>query len=168
MIVHAPAGLYSSSQIDGLSIVQGPSIYKSIKDLPQEHLEDPAIWYSGGLYHIVVNSWKMRKAFHLTSEDGLANWKFRGLAYDPTTDFIRYADGTVNHWEKIERPAVFIENGHVTHFTFAVIDIPKEQNKGNDQHGSKVIVVPFDGAAMDRDLAGIGQEKAAAQPAGGK
>ena len=60
----------------------------------------------------------MRKAFHLTSEDGLMNWNFRGLAYDPTTDFLRYTDGTVNHWEKIERPSVFLENGHVTHFTF--------------------------------------------------
>ena len=64
---------------------------------------------------------------------------------------------------------MFIENGHITHFTFAVIDIPKEENKGNDRHGSKVIVVPFDGAAMDRDLAEIvKREKAAAQPAGGK
>ena len=62
-----------------------------------------------------------------------------------------------------------MKDGHVTHFTFAAIDIPKEQNKGNDQHGSKVIVVPFDGAAMDRDLAEIvKQEKAAAQAAGGK
>jgi len=26
----------------------------------------------------IVNSWKIRKAFHLTPEDGLTNWKFRG------------------------------------------------------------------------------------------
>ena len=168
MIVQRSGQIMLANEIVGPYSVQGPPIYKDIKELPQEHLEDPAVWYSGGLYHIVVNSWKMRKAFHLTSEDGLTNWKFRGLAYDPTTDFIRYADGTVNHWEKIERPAVFIENGHVTHFTFAVIDIPKEENKGNDRHGSKVIVVPFDGAAMDRDLSGIvKQEKSAAQAAGG-
>ena len=169
MIVQRSGQIMLASEIVGPYVVQGPPIYKAIKDLPLEHLEDPAVWYSGGLYHIVVNSWKMRKAFHLTSEDGLTNWKFRGLAYDPTTDFIRYTDGTVNHWEKIERPAVFIENGHVTHFTFAAIDIPKEQNMGNDRHGSKVIVVPFDGAAMDRDLAEIAKhEKAAAQAGGGK
>ena len=36
--------------------------------------------------------------------------------------------------------------------TLAVIDISKEQNKGNQPHGSKVIVIPFDGAALDRDL----------------
>ena len=166
MIVQRSGQIMLADAIIGPYLVQGPTLYKQIKDLPLEHLEDPAVWYSGGLYHIVVNSWKMRKAFHLTSEDGLSNWTFRGLAYDPTTDFIRYTDGTVNHWEKIERPAVFIQNGHVTHFTFAVIDIPKEQNKGNDRHGSKVIVVPFDGAAMDRDLAEIvKQEKAAAQAA---
>ena len=28
----------------------------------------------------------------------------------------------------------------------------KEQDHGNDGHGSKVIVIPFDGAALDRDL----------------
>jgi len=39
--------------------------------------------------------------------------------------------------------------------TFAVIDTPKETQTGNNGHGSKVIVVPFDGAAMDRDLANV-------------
>ena len=33
-----------------------------------------------------------------------------------------------------------------------VIDTPKEQQPGNNGHGSKIIVVPFDGAALDRDL----------------
>jgi hypothetical protein len=65
---------------------------------------------------------------------------------------VRYTDGTVNHWEKMERPGVLIENGHVTAMTFAVIDVPKDKEKGNDGHGSKIIVVPFDGAALDRDL----------------
>jgi hypothetical protein len=36
--------------------------------------------------------------------------------------------------------------------TLAVIDVEKEQDKGNDSHGSKVIVIPFDGAALDRDM----------------
>jgi hypothetical protein len=45
-----------------------------------------------------------------------------------------------------------MENGQVTYFTFAVIDVPKEEDRGNEPHGSKVIVVPFDGAALDRDL----------------
>ena len=80
------------------------------------------------------------------------NWTFRGLAYYPTTDFVRYTDGTVNHWHKLERPGVLIENGHVTCFTFAALDVPKNQERGNDNHGSKVIVVPFDGVAFDRDV----------------
>jgi hypothetical protein len=32
---------------------------------------------------------------------------------------------------------------------------PKDQEKGNDAHGSKIIVVPFDGLALDRDLQAI-------------
>jgi hypothetical protein len=36
--------------------------------------------------------------------------------------------------------------------TLAAIDVEKDQDKGNDGHGSKVIVIPFDGAALDRDL----------------
>jgi hypothetical protein len=52
----------------------------------------------------------------------------------------------------MERPGVLVENGHVAFFTFAVIDVPKGQDRGNDGHGSKVIVVPFDGAALDRDM----------------
>ncbi len=116
------------------------------------NLEDPVIWFSGGLYHVTVNCWSERKAFLLTSSNGVTHWTNRGLAYDPTSDFLRYTDGTVNHWDKIERPNVYLEKGHVVYFTFAVIDIPKEQDHGGEPHGSKVIVVPFDGAALDRDL----------------
>jgi len=36
--------------------------------------------------------------------------------------------------------------------TFAAIDVEKEQDKGNDDHGSKFIVVSFNGAVLDRDL----------------
>ena len=100
----------------------------------------------------MVNGWSDRKAYHVTSPDGIKNWTFRGLAYDPTKDFVRYADGTVNHWDKMERPGVVIENEHVTHFTFAVLDVPKNEERGNDTHGSKIIVVPFDGVAFDRDM----------------
>jgi hypothetical protein len=152
IVPRSGAILISKNGILGPYVVQGPSIYPTAAGLPLRNLEDPVVWYSGGLYHIVVNSWSSRKAYHLTSVDGIKNWTFRGLAYDPTKDFVRYTDGTVNHWHKMERPGVLIENGHVTHFTFAVLDIPKEDQHGNDTHGSKVIVVPFDGVALDRDL----------------
>jgi len=145
----------SDKDVLGPYVAQGPSIYPTIKDMPQHslnHLEDPVLWFSGGLYQITVNNWSDRKAYHLTSKDGITAWTYRGLAYDPTVDFIRYTDGTVNRWAKLERPSVYIENGHVAAVTLAVIDVQKEQENGNDGHGSKVIVIPFDGAALDRDL----------------
>jgi len=145
--------LISTNGVVGPYAVQGPSVYpKTIDGQPVRNLEDPVVWFSGGLYHIVVNSWSARKAYHLTSTDGIHNWTLRGLAYDPTADFVRYADGTVNHWNKMERPGVYIENGHVAAVTLASIDIPKEQDHGNMPHGSKVLVIPFDGAAFDADM----------------
>jgi len=30
--------------------------------------------------------------------------------------------------------------------------VPKEQEKGNDNHGSKILVIPFDGVAFDSDM----------------
>jgi hypothetical protein len=148
--------MISTNGVLGPYVAQGPRIYPGIEGLPKhddvEHLEDPVMWFSGGLYHIVVNHWDDRKASHLTSVDGIHDWKYRGPAYDPRTDFVRYTDGTVNHWNKMERAGVFIENGHVAAVTLAVIDAPKDAEKGNDNHGSKIIVIPFDGAALDRDL----------------
>jgi len=163
IVPRSGAILISKSGILGPYTVQGPSVYPKVTGLPLTHLEDPVVWYSGGLYHIVVNSWSTRKAYHITSVDGINDWKFQGLAYDPTTDFVRYTDGTVNHWNKMERPGVLLENGHVTAITLAVIDAPKEQENGNDGHGSKVIVIPFDGAALDRDLQGSFTSTAPAQ-----
>ncbi|MFI5380964.1 MAG: glycoside hydrolase family protein [Tepidisphaerales bacterium] len=158
MIVARSGAIWiSKTGILGPYTVQGPGVYPKVAGLPLRNLEDPVVWHSGGLYHIVVNGWSDRKAYHITSVDGIDNWTLRGLAYDPTRDFVRYTDGTVNHWEKMERPGVLIEDGHVTHFTFAVLDVPKNQERGNDTHGSKVIVVPFDGVAFDRDMQKLGK-----------
>lgn len=148
--------LISRNGILGPYEIQGDSIYRDMPGLPQDNLdklEDPVIWFSGGWYHILVNNWLDRRAYHLISRDGIAAWRFQGLAYEPSAAFIRYSNGSVNHWNKLERPGVLIEDGHVTAMTFAVIDAPKEAENGNDGHGSKIIAVPFDGAAMDRDLA---------------
>lgn len=155
IVPRSGAILLSKTGILGPYTVQGPSVYPTVPGLPQHdlgNLEDPVVWFSGGLYHIVVNNWSDRKAYHLTSVNGITDWKYQGLAYDPTTDFVRYTNGAVNHWNKMERPGVLIEKGHVVAMTLAVIDVPKEQEHGNDHHGSKVIVIPFDGAALDRDL----------------
>ena len=156
IVPRSGAILISHDGILGPYVVQGPCVYTNLAGMPQADLhnfEDPVVFFTGGLYHIVVNNWSQRRAYHLTSVDGIKDWTYRGLAYDPRTDFVRYTDGTVNHWDKLERPGVLIEDGHVTHVTLAVLDVPKDQEKGNDRHGSKVIVIPFDGAAMDRDLA---------------
>ena len=150
---------FSDKGILGPYKPQGDSVFP--KGIP--NLEDPCIWYSGGLYHIVVNSWSTRKAYHLTSRDGIHDWTNRGVAYDPREAIVRYPDGTVNHWNKAERPSVYIENGHVAAMTLAVIDVEKEQDKGNDGHGSKVIVIPFDGAALDRDLQSTADSPTSAQ-----
>ena len=150
--------LLSERSILGPYKIMGDSIYRGLPGLPQFHLqnfEDPVIWYSGGWYHMLVNQWEQRRAYHLISRDGIAGWKFQGLAYEPGGDFIRYSNGVVNHWSKLERPGVALENGHVVALTFAVIDVPKEEETAGSHHGSKVIVVPFDGAAMDRDLSHV-------------
>ncbi len=162
--------MLSTTGILGPYKVQGPSVYPTIAGLNNGNAEDPVIWYSGGQYHITVNWWDARKAYHLTSTDGIRNWRNMGLAYDPLRDFIRYTNGTVNRWNKIERPGVLIENGHVTHFTFAVVDVAKEQELGNDNHGSKVIVVPFDGVLFDAEtgVGGAGTGGAGGTGAGGR
>jgi len=158
-IMARPDGKFEFTERDGRIFIsdkgilgpyqpQGDSVFP--KGIP--NLEDPCIWYSGGLYHITVNSWSTRKAYHLTSADGIHDWTNRGVAYDPREAIVRYADGTVNHWNKVERPSVYIENGHVAAMTLAGIDVEKEQDHGNDGHGSKVIVIPVDGMALDRDL----------------
>ena len=156
--------LLSTGSIMGPYKVQGKTIYPDMPGLEFRTAEDPVLWYSGGRYHIVVNWWSARKAYHLTSVDGIHDWKLIGLAYDPRVNFIRYTDGTVNCWTKLERPGVYLENGHVTHFTFAVIDSEKNDDKGGDTHGSKVIVVPFDGAAFDQAMASTEPPSAAANP----
>ena len=56
----------------------------------------------------------------------------------------------------MERPNVVVENGLITYVTFAVSDVDKNnQISAGTNHGSKVIVVPFDGVTFDKDT-GVG------------
>lgn len=144
--------LLSEDGILGPYHAQGPSVYPSVEGLTLENLEDPCVWWSDGLFHIVVNSWSQRKAFHITSKNGIDGWKLRGLAYDPTIDFVRYTDGTSNRWYKLERPGIVLENGKIVALSLAVLDVPKNDEKGNDNHGNKVIVLPFDGEGFNNYL----------------
>ena len=150
--------LISRTGILGPYKVMGDSIYRGISGIPQRDMrayEDPVIWFSGGWYHVIVNHWRERRAYHLISRNGIDTWRFQGLAYESGAKFIRYSNGVVNNWNKLERPGVVIEKGHVIAMSFAVVDTAKEAQVGNNGHGSKVVVVPFDGARMDHDLANV-------------
>ena len=143
--------------------VTGP--YKLLTDdtLPDlEHgdnndAEDEAIWYSGGYFHIVWNYWNIQRAYHIMSKDGVNNWTSTGPAYQGTqspansySNWLRYTDGTINHWHNMERVGVYVENGHPAAFTFAVTDTDKNSSAVNSG-GSKIIVVPFNGVQFDCD-----------------
>jgi hypothetical protein len=115
----------------------------------RNNMEDPFIFYAGSQYHVMYNCWSASKAFFYSSTDGI-NWKAEdGYAYDPTSNMVRYADGTINHWKLLERPSVYLENGHAVAMTFAAINVPKDQCTAGSGNGSKVIVVPVDGLSYD-------------------
>ena len=129
--------------------VKEKGLWNKVVGMPTKNVEDPEIWYSDGLYHIVANKWDTKEAFYMTSEDGITNWvRHSGYAYTPKQNFMTYEDGTQNNWTKLERPSVYIEDGTLKAMTFAVIDVEKEQDGGNDDHGSKILVIPFDGETL--------------------
>lgn len=139
----------TSDSLTGNWNVESTRLWWNVEGMSSDCIEDPVIWYSDGLYHCVVNKWDAKHAYYLTSKDGLTNWVCHaGTAYSPTKQFLEYEDGTENNWTKLERPNVYIEDGSLKAVTFAVIDVEKEQDFGNDDHGSKVIVVPFDGESL--------------------
>ena len=118
--------------------------------------EDPHIWYSAGTYHVIYSGSQDRVGYHLYSSDGLTNWKDNGYGWSPR-DYQKIfgyeGSTTYTQWYKMERPGVVLENGHPTHITWAVADVDKDnQIPAGSNHGSKVIVVPFDGAAFDADF----------------
>ena len=142
----------TADSLTGEWTVESTRLWWNVTGMPSENVEDPVIWYSDGLYHCIANKWDAKQAYYLTSKDGLTNWTLQpGTAYTPTQQFLEYEDGTENNWTKLERPNVYIEDGTLKAVTFAVIDVEKEQDFGNDSHGSKIIVVPFDGASL-KDL----------------
>ncbi len=152
--------MVSDKGILGPYKILGESIYKKYPNLPQKKNEDPTVWYSGGMYHIVYNHWPSKTSHHFSSLDGINDWVYRGIAFKKEESKIfKYTDGTINNWEFIERPTAFVENGHVTHFIFSVIDVHKGKDGGNDNHASKIVVVPFDGVAFDKYMNSLVTEK---------
>jgi hypothetical protein len=120
--------------------------------------EDPHIWRSAGVYHVIYSGSGDRVGWHVYSADGM-NWKDNGYAWSPRDYqklFCYEGTTTCTQWYKMERPGVVLQDGHPTHLTWAVADVDKDnQVLPGTNHGTKVIVVPFDGVAFDNDF-GVG------------
>jgi len=166
------ASIYPNRQRHTSADPQAPGSVQSTYSLA----EDPLIWYSGGKYHVLYDYPGDRVGYHLSSLDGVHDWTDEGLAYDPRLAqklFSYVASTTVNQWNKMERPSVLLQDGHVTHVTWAVSDVDKDnQIPANSNHGSKIIVVPFDGVAFDAETGiggtgGTGSAGASGSSAGG-
>ena len=146
------APMISENGILGPYKIMADKIYKGMEGIPQDKMEDPTTWYSGGMYHMIVNNHGVDDSYHFTSKDGIHNWKSRGIAFKKEAEIFKYTNGVVNNWAMVQRMTVYVENGHPTHFLFSVIDVPKGQDRGNDQHGSKIVIVPFNGKAFDKHM----------------
>jgi MYXO-CTERM domain-containing protein len=133
--------------------------------------EDPHIWYSGGTYHVLYSGSGDRVGWHLYSTDGIHDWTDNGLAFGPRSyQKIFCYDGstTCNQWYKMERPGVVLQKGRVTHVTWSVADVDKDnQIPAGSNHGSKIIVVPFDGVAFENDFGGGGSGSGGTSGTGG-
>ncbi len=106
------------------------------------YYEDPLVWRTEVQYHLIVNDWMGRTAYHMRSKDGISWKEDPGEAY--TIDFDGYEDGTKVGWYKYERMKVLQDQyGRPTHMYLAVIDVPKKDDKGKDNHSSKNIALPL-------------------------
>lgn len=109
-----------ADSLEGIWEVQSNGLWWQVEGMPNTNVEDPVIWYSDGLYHIVANKWDAKEAYYLTSEDGVTDWvRHSGIAYTPKQNFLTYEDGTENNWTKLERPNVYIEDGTIKAVTFS-------------------------------------------------
>jgi len=117
--------------------------------------EDPHIWRSGGVYHVIYSGSGDRVGWHVYSTDGL-NWKDNGYAWSPRDYqkiFCYEGTTTCTQWYKMERPGVVLQDGHPTHITWAVSDVDKDNKVlPGTNDGTKIIVVPFDGVTFDKDF----------------
>lgn len=141
LMVNRGGGMWISR--DGLSVweqVTQSSQYPGAVD--RGHFEDPVIWRTRVQYHMIVNDWHGRIAYHLRSKDGF-HWKTDpGEAY--STDFAISEDGNSDQWYKYERMRVLQdEHRRPIQANFAVIDSNKWEDKPKDIHSSKNISIPL-------------------------
>lgn len=126
----------------------GLSPYRQLTDrrvypAVEGNFEDPVIWRDNVQYHLVVNDWYGRVAYHLRSPDGFHWVTDPGEAYLP--GIATHPDGRKEEWFKYERPQVFQDaHGRAVQMNFAVVDVPKNNDKGQDNHSSKNITLPLE------------------------
>jgi hypothetical protein len=139
LMVNRGGGMWVSR--DGLAtweqVTQG-SNYPKVEG----RFEDPVLWRSNVQYHMIVNDWYGRIAYHLRSKDGV-HWKVDpGEAYMPGIAVSE--DSKQDAWYKYERIKVFLdEQRRAVQANFAVIDYSKWEDKPNDIHSSKNISIPL-------------------------
>ncbi|RTE54035.1 hypothetical protein EHW67_08905 [Arenibacter aquaticus] len=126
---------------DGLStwnMVGEKSVYPPVEG----KYEDPVIWKDSVQYHLIVNDWLGRIAWYLRSKNGV-NWKVEpGEAYMPGISV--HENGLKEDWHKYERIRMLQDDkGRAIAANFAVIDTLKYEDLPNDNHSSKLIVVPL-------------------------
>lgn len=115
---------------------------KSVYPAVEGSYEDPVVWRTEIQYHMIVNDWLGRIAYHLRSKDGV-QWKIEpGEAYLP--GIATYKDGTNIDWFKYERIKVLQDaHGRAIQANFAVIDTLKHHDLPKDGHSSKNIGIPL-------------------------
>ncbi|MDR2902894.1 MAG: DNRLRE domain-containing protein, partial [Clostridiales bacterium] len=140
--------------------IQGPWTlrfrgFDRVPGSPTQDMEDPLMFYMDGLYHAVFNQWSTMRAFWYISENGVDGWELQpGYAYNPRQDLIYYENEQgekyhVNHWGKMERPYMYMENGLPVAMSFDAINSRKVDDRNlDDNNGSKIVVIPFDGEAF--------------------
>jgi hypothetical protein len=139
LMVNRGGGMWVSR--DGLStweqVTQG-SNYPKVEG----RFEDPVLWRTNVQYHLIVNDWYGRIAYHLRSKNGI-HWKVdAGEAYMPGIAVSE--DGKSEEWYKYERIKMFLdEHGRAVQANFAVIDYNKWEDLPNDIHSSKNISIPL-------------------------
>lgn len=114
----------------------------AMRSYPHSIMEDPVIWRDEVQYNCVYNDALGRTAFYMRSKDGI-HWKWmEGVAYNPRV--VKHADGSYEDWHKMERPKVLQDEwGRATHMNFAAMDGAKWDDKANDKHSSKNVVMPL-------------------------
>ena len=136
-------GLSAYNQVTGTKIDSVKKIIP-LRAYPQRpgRFEDPVVWRDNVQYNLIVNDWLGRIAVYERSKDGV-NWKIEsGEAYLPGVS--KHEDGTVEGWFKYERLKILQDKfGRAIQGNFAVIDVEKKFDNGNDIHSSKNISIPL-------------------------